>query len=30
MNMPVDAYTADAVCIPIDIEPWGLIAAEAP
>ncbi len=24
-EMPVDAYTGDAVCIPIDIEPWGLI-----
>jgi len=24
-EMPVDAYTGDAVCLPIDIEPWGLI-----
>lgn len=24
-EMPVDAYTGDAVCLPIDIERWGLI-----
>lgn len=24
-EMPIDAYTGDAVCLPIDIEPWGLI-----
>ncbi len=24
-EMPVDAYTGDAVCLPIEIEPWGLI-----
>ncbi|MDR1676767.1 MAG: cyclase family protein, partial [Deltaproteobacteria bacterium] len=24
-EMPVDAYTGDAVCIEVDIEPWGLI-----
>jgi kynurenine formamidase len=24
-EMPVDAYTGDAVCVKIEIEPWGLI-----
>ena len=24
-EMPIDAYTGDAVILPIDIEPWGLI-----
>jgi kynurenine formamidase len=24
-EMPVDAYTGEAVCLEIDIEPWGLI-----
>ena len=24
-EMPVDAYTGDAVCLPIEIERWGLI-----
>ncbi len=24
-EMPIDAYTGDAVCLPIDVEPWGLI-----
>ncbi|MGI6326401.1 MAG: cyclase family protein [Saccharofermentanales bacterium] len=27
-EMPVDAYTGDAVCLPIEIEPWGLIGPE--
>lgn len=27
-EMPVDAYTGDAVCLPITIEPWGLIGPE--
>ena len=27
-EMPVDAYTGDAVCLEIDIEPWGLILPE--
>ncbi|MFQ9703922.1 MAG: hypothetical protein ACLR0U_21005 [Enterocloster clostridioformis] len=27
-EMPVDAYTGDAVCLPIDIEPWGLITGK--
>jgi kynurenine formamidase len=26
--MPIDAYTGEAVCLPIDIEPWGLILPE--
>jgi kynurenine formamidase len=25
-EMPVDAYTGDAVCLPIEIERWGLSA----
>ena len=24
-EMPIDAYTGDAVCLPIEIERWGLI-----
>ncbi len=24
-EMPIDAYTGDAVCIPIEVEPWALI-----
>ena len=24
-EMPIDAYTGEAICLPIDIEPWGLI-----
>jgi len=24
-EMPVDAYTGDAVCLPIEVERWGLI-----
>jgi kynurenine formamidase len=27
-EMPVDAYTGDAVCLPIEIERWGLIGPE--
>jgi len=27
-EMPVDAYTGDAVCLEINIEPWGLILPE--
>jgi kynurenine formamidase len=27
-EMAVDAYTGDAVCLPIEIEPWGLIGPE--
>lgn len=27
-EMPIDAYTGEAVCLPIDIEPWGLITSE--
>ncbi|MNN18100.1 putative cyclase [compost metagenome] len=27
-EMPVDAYTGDAVCLEINIEPWGLIGPE--
>jgi kynurenine formamidase len=27
-EMPVDAYTGDAVCLEIKIEPWGLILPE--
>ncbi|MDP9859560.1 kynurenine formamidase [Olsenella profusa DSM 13989] len=27
-EMPIDAYTGEAVCLPIDIEPWGLITGE--
>ena len=28
-EMPVDAYTGDAVCLEIKIHPWGLIGARA-
>lgn len=24
-EMPIDAYTGEAICLPIEIEPWGLI-----
>ncbi len=27
-EMALDAYTGDAVCLPIEIEPWGLIKPE--
>lgn len=27
-EMPVDAYTGDAICLEIDIEPWGLITGK--
>ncbi|MBE6032008.1 MAG: cyclase family protein [Clostridiales bacterium] len=27
-EMPVDAYTGDAIVLPIEIEPWGLITDE--
>lgn len=27
-EMPLDAYSGEAVCISIDIEPWGLIGAK--
>lgn len=27
-EMPIDAYTGDAICLEIDIEPWGLIKPE--
>ena len=27
-EMPLDAYTGDAVCLPIEIERWGLILTE--
>jgi len=27
-EMPVDAYTGDGVCLPIEIERWGLIGAK--
>ena len=27
-EMPVDAYTGDAVCLDIEIEKWGLILPE--
>ena len=27
-EMPLDAYTGDAVCLPIEIEKWGLIGPE--
>lgn len=27
-EMPVDAYTGDAVCLEINVEKWGLINGE--
>jgi kynurenine formamidase len=27
-EMPIDAYTGEAVCLPIEIEPWGLITGK--
>jgi len=24
-EMPIDAYTGEAICLPVEIEPWGLI-----
>ncbi len=27
-EMPVDAYTGDAICLQVDIEPWGLITGK--